>query len=46
LFERRFAQPLVGEQTSFSRHEEYEKLADWLQRYLDIAQLKAICELE
>jgi adenosylcobyric acid synthase len=46
LFERRFAQPLVDEQTPFNRHEEYEKLADWLQSYLDIDQLKAICELQ
>lgn len=46
LFERRFAQPLESEPISFSRHEEYEKLADWLQRYLDIDQLKEICDLK
>jgi adenosylcobyric acid synthase len=46
LFERRFAQPFMDEQTPFSRHEEYNKLADWLQRYLDIDQLKVICELQ
>jgi adenosylcobyric acid synthase len=45
LFERRFAQPLEGEQTPFDRHQEYDKLADWLQRYLNIDQLKALCEL-
>ncbi|QBD82706.1 cobyric acid synthase [Ktedonosporobacter rubrisoli] len=45
LMERKSSEPFVAEGSSFSRQREYDKLADWLRTYIDIAQLKELCGL-
>jgi adenosylcobyric acid synthase len=45
LAERLSAHIVIPERMSFNRQTEYEKLADWLRQYLDIRQLKELCDL-
>jgi adenosylcobyric acid synthase len=45
LAERRSAHMTIPEQIAFNRQTEYDKLADWLRQYLDIRQLKKLCDL-
>jgi adenosylcobyric acid synthase len=45
LAERSGNTPLIIEQMSFNRQDEYDKLANWLRQYLNMQQLKDVYDL-